>query len=496
MRNKFPLLSVLPLLFVFMTGCGGSSPAKSPEEVPVVFSMSDQPSGVGVLSFDIQITGACLLTSANAMATSCTGAQNLLPEAPMTVQLENLQSPQQPDVLATTTVEPGSYAAVLITFGSVNATVNVDPHTTDRDSATPPHSCTAGATPTVCELSPALTTRALNIPLPSALALSAGQPVSVGIEFSVANSLIGATAGSTTTFTVTPFLGFSIGSGAGEGNLINVSNVTGPVTDVEPGGFTLTDSTTGQSVTVTPSANATFSGFSGCNHNLSCVQDGQLLTVAYNVSDTTIPVLTASSIMNNVGFAPASAFEGTIVATTPTPMVVVTSVPAGNMQGVTVGEELTLVPPTASSGFSVALPAGQTLPTSVSFASPADLLAGQNVLIDATGVDDGVATSDAIALEPTQFIGVLDVLTAPNLTVDDLNSFFNDRAIPIIQVQTGAQTIFAGTVATIGFNGLTPGDVAEFDGFLFNGAAGQPPVVFGESVFDTSVNVGAAKSPR
>lgn len=495
MRKKLPLLSVLPLLFAFITGCGGSSPAKSPQEVPVVVSISDQPSGVGVLSFNIQITGACLLTNANAMATSCTGAQNLLPVAPMTVQLESLQSPQEPDVLATTNVQADSYTAVLITFGTAATTLNVDPHTTDRDTATPPNSCTAGAAPAVCELSPALTTSSVNLPFTNPVTFLAGQANRVGIEFSVADSLVGATAGSTTTFTIAPILAISVGGGA-DGNLVDVSNVTGPVTSVVAGGFTLTDSTTGQAVTVTPSTNAVFSGFSGCNHNLACVQIGQLLTIDYEISESSTPVLFASSITNNAGFAPASAFEGTIVATTPTPMVVVTAVPAGNMQGVTVGQELTLVPPTASSGFSVALPTDQTLPASVSFASPADLLAGQNVLIDATGVEGGVATSDAIALEPTQFIGVLDVLTAPNLTVDDLNNFFNDRAIPVIQVQTGTQTIFAGTIAGMGFNGLAPDDVVEFDGFLFNGAAGQPPVLFGESVFDTGVNVGAAKRPR
>jgi len=105
--KKISALSVLLLLLVCFGGCGGSGQSSS--EVPVAVSISDQPSNVGVLSFDIQITSACLLTSANAFATDCSGAQSLLPDLPMTVQLENMQTSQQSDVLATTSVAPGTY---------------------------------------------------------------------------------------------------------------------------------------------------------------------------------------------------------------------------------------------------------------------------------------------------------------------------------------------------------------------------------------------------
>ncbi len=482
MRDKFPVLSALLLLLIFIGACGGTSHTVRNTEVPVVVSISDQPPAIGVLSFDVQITGACLLNSANAMATSCDGAQNLLPQAPMNVQLANMQTLLQGDVLATTNLQPDSYTALLITFGTVSFTVNVSPDSTYGDGTT---SCSAGAAPTACELSPALTANFVSLPLPNPVTLVAGQPTHVAIEFNVADSLGGTIAGSNITFTITPAIGSTIGTGAAgtDGNLIDVTGVTGPVTALNKGTFTVTDSATGQLVTLTTGIGTTFSGFSGCNNKLACVQVGQLLTVNYGVSNTSTPTLTAASITNNAGFSPASAFVGTVVATTPTPMVVVTSVPAGNSQ-VTVGQVLTLVPPTAASSFSVVVPSGQTLPVGVSFASSADLLAGQNVLIDATGVDEGVATSDAIALEPSQFGGTLDVLTKPNLTVNGLNNFFTDHGISIIQVLTGSQTTFAGTVAMTGFDGLAPGDAAQFSGFLFNGAEGQPPVVFAETVFD------------
>jgi hypothetical protein len=494
--KKISLLSVLPLLLVFFGGCGGSGHSSS--EVPVVVSISDQPSGVGVLSFDIQITGACLLTSANAFATDCSGAQSLLPDLPMTVQIENMQTSQQSDVLATTSVAPGTYTAVLITFGTATVAVNVDPNSTDKDTATPPNSCTAAATPAVCELSPTLTNSSVNVPFPSAVKLSGGQPTNVSIEFSVADSLVGATAGTTTTFTINPVAGVAVTTEPGrDGNLVDVSNVTGPVTSVLTSSFTLTDSATGQAVTVTPSPSATFSGFSSCSaNNLTCVLANQIVSINYSVSDTSPLVLSATSVTDESGFNFGQAFEGTIVATAPTPMVLVTQVPAGNTQGVTVGEVLTLMLPATSAGFSVGVPAGQTLPAGLTFAGSGDLVVGQNVLIDSTGIttagDISTTTADQIELEPTQFSGTVSTITSPNLTVNGLNNFFTDNAISTIQVQTGTQTTFGGIVAT-GFNGITVGDQANFDGFLFNGGAGQNPIVFGENIFDNGAPVEAVK---
>jgi hypothetical protein len=493
--KKISVLSALPLLLVFFGGCGGNGQSSS--EVPVAVSISDQPSNVGVLSFDIQITSACLLTSANAFATDCSGAQSLLPEAPMTVQLENMQTSQQSDVLATTSVAPGTYTALLITFGTAAVAVNVDPNATDKDTATPPNSCTAAATPAVCELSPTLTPSSVNVPFPNAVKLSGGQPTNVSIEFSVGDSLVGVTAGTTTTFTIDPIVGAGVTTvPGGDGNLIDVSNVTGPVTSVLTSSFTLIDSATGQAVTVTP-ANATFSGFSGCSaNNLTCVLTNQIVSINYSVSDTSPLVLSVTSVTDDSGFTFGQAFEGTIVATTPTPMVLVTQVPAGDTQDVTVGEVLTLVLPATSAGFSVGVPAGQTLPAGLTFAGSGDLVVGQNVLIDSTGIttagDISTTTADQIELEPTQFSGTVSTITSPNLTVNGLNNFFNDNAISTIQVQTGTQTTFGGSVATK-FDGITVGDQANFDGFLFNGGAGQSPIMFGENIVDNGAPVEAVK---
>jgi hypothetical protein len=492
-RKKISALSVFPLVVAFIAGCGGSSHhTTTVNEVPVVLSISDQPSNVGVLSFDLQITGACLLTNSNASATSCSGAQNLI-TSPVTVQLEDLQTSQESDVLASTQVPAGTYTAVLLTFGTSQAAVNVDPNTTDNDSQTPADSCTAAATPTVCELTPVVNPASVTVPFTTAAVLTAGQPANIAIDFNVASSLVEATAGTTNTFTISPTFTATDNTTAGtDGNLLDVSQVTGTVTNVSSTGFTFTDSATGQSMTLATGTNTTFNGFGTCSPaNLACVQTNQDVTVNLGVSDTSPLTQTATSVTDNGGIAFGQGFQGTVIQTGATPMILVTSVPAGNTQNVTVGETLTLVPPATSAGFSVALPAGQTLPAGVSFAGAGDLVDGQNVLIDSTGVvtAGGVSTStaDQVVLEPTQFSGTLSSITSPNVTVNGLNNFFLDNNIQNVNFETGTQTTFGGTVATTGFNGLTVGDQTDMNGFLFNGGVRQNPVVFGESILDNGV---------
>ncbi len=498
MLKKLSALSVLPLVLAFMAACGGSSHHTTENnEVPVVVSISDpsQVSSVGVLSFDLQITGACLLTSAQAGATDCTGAQNLI-TSPVTVQLENLQTSQESDVLASTQVQAGTYTAVLITFGASTAAINVDPGTTDTDTT---NSCTAAATPSVCELSPVVNPTSVTVPFGTAAVLTSGQPADIAIDFNVADSLIEATAGATNTFTIDPTFTVTDNTTLGtDGNLLDVSQVTGSVSNVTSTGFTLTDSATGQQLPISTSSTTTFNGFTSCTtNNLACVANNQNVTVNFGVSGTTSLVDTATSVTDNGGIIFGQGFEGTVIQTGATPMILVTSVPEGNTQGVTVGQTLTLVPPATSAGFSVALPAGQTLPAGVSFAGSGDLVDGQNVLVDSTGVTTtgGVSTTtaDQIVLEPTQFSGTLSAINSPNLTINGLNNFFLDNNIQNVNFETGSGTTFGGTAATTGFNGLTVGDQANLNGFLFNGGVGQPPVVFGENVFDNGAPAAAVK---
>jgi len=77
------------------------------------------------------------------------------------------------------------------------------------------------------------------------------------------------------------------------------------------------------------------------------------VTTNFGVSGTSSLVNTASSVTDNGGIAFGQGFEGTIVQTGATSMILVTSVPAGNTQNVMIGQTLTLVFPATSAGFSV-----------------------------------------------------------------------------------------------------------------------------------------------
>ncbi len=510
MRKRIFIFSILSLLLAFIGGCGGSGHHTSTEnEVPVVVSVSDQPpTGISVVSFDVTISGACLLTSSQSTATSCSGAQNILPNPPYTVELSGLQNPQESDVLTPTPVEvqAGTYSAVLITFSSATTAINLDPGQTYTDGSG--NTCAnTGTTPIVCNNLVPEIPASVNVPINATL--TSGQATDIAIDFNVGNSLT-ANAG---VLSITPSVTVTTNStAAASGNLIDaagtsncattegvcVAQVTGPVTNVSSTGLTLTDSTTGQPVTVSTGGNTTFNGYStNCAaNNLTCVANNQIVTVGYSISDANPPTLTATSISDNNGFGFGTTFEGTVVSTSPTPEVVVTAVPAGNTQGITVGEVLTLAP-TGTAVFSTSAGTGVTLPGT--FAGAGDLVVGQNLLVDSTGVvtASGVntATADAIELEPTQFFGnASNIGTAGtgDFTVGGTNSGLNglylDNGINNIQVQNANNALYGGTIT--GYSGLTAGSPYYYNGYLMNsGTAGSP------FFYDTSVYGGTATTP-
>ena len=246
MRKKILTLSAVPLLLAFIDGCGGSGhhTTPPPAEVPVVVTVSDQPpAGINVVSFDLSITGGCLLTTAEAGATSCTGAQNLFP-APDTIQFANLQTPVESDVVSSTNVQAGTYTGVLLMFGTGSATVTVDPGQVFGDGTT---TCdnSAGTTPLVCQLAPAVSSSTVTANFSAPVTLTSGTPVQIAIDLNVGSSLVNTTG----TLSINPTATVTENSTVGtDGNLVDVSQVTGTVTAVTANSVTITDSATGQPV--------------------------------------------------------------------------------------------------------------------------------------------------------------------------------------------------------------------------------------------------------
>ena len=479
MRKKILTLSAVPLLLAFIGGCGGSGhhTTPPPAEVPVVVTVSDQPpAGINVVSFDLSITGACLLTSAEAGATSCSGAQSLISSS-QTIQFANLQTPAQSDVVANTTVEAGTYTGVLLTFGTGTATVTVDPGDTFTDGTT---SCdnTAGTTPLICQLAPAVSTTTVTANFSAPVTLTSGTPAQIAIDLNVGSSLVN-TAG---TLSINPTATVTENSTVGtDGNLVDVSQVTGTVTAVSASSVTITDSATGQSLTINVPSTAVVTNYptsATCTtaNTIACVQTGDVITVGLGANGTTALSYNAISIAGNPGFNSTTAFEATIVQTTPTVEAVITAVPSGNTDSLTVGQVVTLNATDATFSTSSA----NTLPGQ--FLTPADFVVGQNVLIDASAFTAAapptlaIATADFVELLPTEINGTADDLASPNLTIDGLDTFFTGNGVTAVDAQTGSFTTYSGTVTQ--FSDITTGEPLTFDGYLENNLATPGTPVF------------------
>jgi hypothetical protein len=502
-RKKILALSVLPTLLAFIGGCGGSghhTTPPPPAQVPVVVTVSDQPpAGINVISFDLSITGACLLTSAQAGATSCTGAQNLISGASQMIQFANLQTPVEGDVVANTTVAAGTYTGVLLMFGdtgTTTTTVTVDPGQSFGDGTT---TCdnTAGTTPLVCQLVPSVSSATVTANFSAPITLTAGIPAQIAIDLNVGSSIVNTAGTLSLNPTVTVTENTTVGT---DGNLVDVSQVTGTVTAVTATSVTITDSATGQSQTLNVPSTTTVTNFptsATCTtaNTFACVQTGNVITVGIGANGTTSLGLNATSIQGNPGFNSTTAFEATIVQTTPTVEAVITSVPSGNTDTLTVGQVVTL----DASGAIFSTSSSDTLPGQ--FGSATDFVVGQNVLIDASTFTAAVppvlaiATADFVELLPTEINGNADNLASPNLTIDGLNSFFTGNNITAVNAQTGSFTTFNGTVSQ--FSDITAGESLSFNGFLENNPATPgTPVFQTTNVFGGQATAAVTKSTK
>ena len=128
-----------------------------------------------MLSFAVQVTGIKLEGSGSSNA-------NLLSN-PVTIQLQDLQTGNE--VLAQSSAEAGTYSSLVVTFGSVNATVQ------NESGAAITVGGTNCASASVCQITPAISQMSTTISSsPFPLILTAGTPVDLSLDFDV-NSSVG-----------------------------------------------------------------------------------------------------------------------------------------------------------------------------------------------------------------------------------------------------------------------------------------------------------------
>ena len=446
-----------------MGGCSGRSDTTSANEVPIVVTVHDAPAtGTSVLDFQIQITGIALQESTGSSKTV-----NLLAN-PVTVNLTSLQT--QSELLATTGAPAGTYSGVMITFANPSATVYNSSGSSFTVGGT---ACAAGTsclyTPTLNQSSATITSS------PFPLTLTKGSPLSLAIDFNVNNSLQSdstVTPSVTVTATTTPLA---------DGNLAEVSGVTGQVTKVGNNQFTITDSNTGLSQTFNVGSNTQFGTFTNCTaSNFTCVKNGQLVSVNVGVGADGA-TLTASNVSAFNGFT--QGVSGTVISKNANGTFnMVVSGMSPTLNGVSVGQVVT-VNPSANATFAIS--GGETAPSGSTFGSISDVIPGQGVFVDSTGVtaatNGGFATltADQVQLTPTEFTGTVGSLSSPNFTVNALNGFDTSNGLATVQVSTGTNTSFFN-VAGNAFSGLNAGSTVNVGGFLFNSPNG--PVFVGTQV--------------
>ena len=204
------------------------------------------------------------------------------------------------------------------------------------------------------------------------------------------------------------------------GNFNDFTNVTGQVTAVGTNQVTVTDTETGQTLTLGTTNNTVFNNFntsSTCTtaNTLACVQKDQIVSLNFGTTGASGATATISSISLQNGIT--QGVTGTVLGVnsgSKLAEVVITGITpafATANSGVKVGQVVT-VNTNPQTTFSVESN-GATLPSGLNFASLSDVGVGQSLALSSTaftagtGSAPGSITADQVILAPTQFTGTI-----------------------------------------------------------------------------------------
>jgi hypothetical protein len=486
------LLSIISGTAIFalaasaLIGCGNSSMSMNPlggGMVPVSFSIKDNPpTGVTVLAFELEITGASLLPS-----NSSSQPVSLISH-PDDVELEHLQTDSA--LLANINVPAGTYNGATVTFATPQMTIL---NQTGGTLTLASQSC---ANDQVCEFSPKLNQTSVTVQGPTApfpITLTSNSPVALRMDFNVDASIQSSDLSISPAVTLMQLPTPNPLGGDHDDDMELIGQVTA-VNSMNQS-FTLQTGFMGTTTTIATDANTEFDFDNSCAaDNFSCLQTGQIVKV--EVQQASDGSLTATEVKL---FAPPSIFElrGTVTAinSTAQSFQMVIFFDAGpfsppNMKQVSLGLPLTIdVSPQAI--FSVDTD-GLTLPSGLSFASLSDMLAGQAVRIHPTGITiNGMPpnlaitlTTDQVDLVRSDVTGTISAINAsgtpPTFTLGMLPPLFTNASIGSIQVDVFSTTEFESDDDSMmnitGINNLSTGNVVSVGGLLFN-TSGTPTMV-------------------
>jgi tellurite resistance-related uncharacterized protein len=439
------------------------------------------PNGVTVLFFQLDITGATLVSQSGTNVTLLSSARAI------PVNVSQLQT--EIDFLGSQNVAAGTYTSLNVTFGSAQYTIY-------NDSGAAIGSC---ANDTVCQITPTISPSPETLSFnssPFPIALSANSPLGFKMDIHLDTVIqsdlslnLDATNGVTISQVTPPSTGVPIP---------RLGRLLGTVQTLGSNQFTL-QSWDGRAFTINVNSSTTYDYPSSvCSADaFSCVQPQQVVKVTVTLqSDGTL----LASEVEYVQLSTQQTVEGNIIGL---------STASGNtIMDLIVQQELsTSLPPNMparghrvrvtvpSTGVTYAIDSGTfTIPSTFTFASTSDLQVGQEVHVvvqgsvttdsggsgGSTPVGPGEVTfsTNSITLEPSQIIGTVAAVddNALSFTLATLPAFFvPPSATPggappwapvVITVQTTSATTFSNfTNDTIA--GVAVCDVVSAHGWVF-----------------------------
>jgi hypothetical protein len=467
MRFRGSVLALLALSAIFLAnGCGtrplgSGGGAGSGSNAPFTLVVTDQPpSGVTLLSFTITVTGAVLQPNNVSVL-----------NAPVTLEVTQLQT--DTDLLASLNIPTGTYTDLVLTFSNPNVTI--------LNQSVPLGTCAVG---TICQISETLSTSTVDFntgALP--LSVTNGTPVALLLDFSLNNLLqpdmtlnLAAPGG----FALTQFQNVTTGAILGQSG-----DVAGVVTSVGSNQFTFT-TLNGISVTATTSSSTQFFFPSiTCSANdFTCITTGELISTDLSLlGNGTFQAATVGfeDVTGNTGISGTIVSVNTIANPPTFDMVIHGSAPAAD--GVNIGDQATVtIQPMATlliDNDVLSLASGFT------FATSADLVVGQEVLVRADTLQtapDTISTSQIVLRQSewTANVGVIN-LGNSSFALGSLPSLFTTAlptSITSLNVNTFSVTQFLN-LTPAGIPGLASQNPVSVKGLIFNTitAIGQPSVV-------------------
>jgi hypothetical protein len=444
-----------------LAACGGGggassgSSSTSPPPATLNLLVSDTPSSkITVLSFQIQITAAVLQP----------GNVSVLPK-PVTVDLAQLIS--DTGFLASSVVDSATYTSLELTYANPQVTLL---NNTGATISAHGQSCAAGAT---CTYAPVLNNATLSISsgvFP--LTLTASSSTGINMDLSIPDLLqsdlsISFANGSSVNLSL-------LGSGP-----VRVDDVLGTVTSVSGTQVNLTTAF-GDSLVLAENSASTYKfPTSVCpTAAASCIMAGQVVALDASLDGDGTLVVDSMSYLGDSG---ASLIRALVLSgasgSTPSAQLLllhgfnVSSLSPGQVATVTFG---------ADAAYSVATAASPAVPNA-SFASAADLLPGQEVIVgvgsDVVASSTPSFTTSAVFLQSSQVIGDVASVDTTNsaVMIDTLTGLFTASGLHIqaIDVQADTDTTLLGFGA---LSALNPGQLIVAQGPLLHVAGGTPAI--------------------